>query len=406
MGRRDMNLEHIKMLYVHASSVVYDMMDALRSLGYYVEEYPQRISGFLVEEAVIEDIINYIKANGITHIFSINLVDNLAIATERLDGRVKYVSVIWDAPYYKLLSRYGTIDSCYFSVFDQTDYARCIERKVPHVLYQPLSVGRELVTRFIKETSRDAQFLNEVCFVGNLYDNNLYDEYVTKAPQMLQDFFVAIFEESAFKWDGTDRIHGKVSKETFEYLKKHTPNFELINLFEIEDLEYFETYYLMRKVANIERVILLNMLAEMFSVTLYTASKTAKQQLKNIKIMPPVEGGITASTVFAQSRINLNITLKGIERGTPQRVMDIMGVGGFCLSSYSPETAELFEEDKEIVMFKTPDELAKKIEYYLVHEAERKEIAEAGCRKVLQCYTSEEKCRKLMDWVEGEEINR
>lgn len=65
--------------------------------------------------------------------------------------------------------------------------------------------------------------------------------------------------------------------------------------------------------------------------------------------------------------------------------MDIMGAGGFVLSSYCAETAELFEEDKEIVMFKTPEELIEKTDYYLAHDAEREQIARAGYEKVMKC---------------------
>ena len=86
--------------------------------------------------------------------------------------------------------------------------------------------------------------------------------------------------------------------------------------------------------------------------------------------------------------------------------MDILGAGGFVLTNYCEETAKLFEEDREIVMFRTPEELMEKTAYYLVHDREREQIAAAGCRKVLQCYTYEKKLRRLMKWVEGKTEER
>ena len=79
-----------------------------------------------------------------------------------------------------------------------------------------------------------------------------------------------------------------------------------------------------------------------------------------------------------------------------------MGAGGFVLSAYCPETAELFEEDKEIVFFKTPEEMLEKADYYLEHDTERRQIAAAGRRKALNCYTYNKKMRELLAWLEEE----
>ena len=72
------------------------------------------------------------------------------------------------------------------------------------------------------------------------------------------------------------------------------------------------------------------------------------------------------------------------------------------MTNYCAETAELFEEDKEIVMFKSPEELVEKAAYYLTHDKEREEIARAGHRKVMNCYTYDRKLKQLMEWVEKE----
>ena len=107
--------------------------------------------------------------------------------------------------------------------------------------------------------------------------------------------------------------------------------------------------------------------------------------------------------IYAHSKINLNLSIKGMEGATPQRVMDITGAGGFAITNYCEETLELFEEDKEIVTYKSPEELLEKVDYYLVHDEERKKIARAGYEKTLNCYTYDKKLTQLMKWVEGNE---
>ena len=121
--------------------------------------------------------------------------------------------------------------------------------------------------------------------------------------------------------------------------------------------------------------------------------------MPKVHLRPPVLAGEATSFIYTVSRINLNIALKGIEGGTPQRIMDIMGAGGFVLTNYCEETAELFEEDREIVMFRTPEELLWKVDYYLEHEEEREQIARAGHEKAMNNYTYEKKIKSLLDWV-------
>ena len=393
----------IRILYVYTTSVISDLIDALKNLDYEVEVYPDIVTTPFPDNEMIDRLAEHIDTHSITHIMSIDIQDNLALAAKK--SGIKYVSVIWDAPYFKLYSPYGRMECCYFSVFDQKDYARCKERRTPHIIYQPLSVERDFMTSMYANMDKrqgKQQYLHDICFIGGLYEENFYDEFMMKAPSVLQDYFISIFEEAAFKWDGTDHIYGKTSPEIIEYMRRTVPGFEFINLFEIEDTELFERTFLVRKIANIERIAILNLLAENYHVTLYTHSQAAREVLSEVEICPPVNPTKEAFEVFGQSKINLNLSLKGIERGTPLRVINICAAGGFALTNYCPETAELFEEDKEIVMFRSPEELIEKTDYYLTHEAEREAIAKAGYEKVLRCYTSEEKCRKLMEWVESE----
>lgn len=54
------------------------------------------------------------------------------------------------------------------------------------------------------------------------------------------------------------------------------------------------------------------------------------------------------------------------------------------LSQYTDDLASLFEPDKEAVYFKTPNELVDKTKYYLEHEEEREQIANAGYTRLIR----------------------
>lgn len=393
----------MKILYVYGMAKTKDIVYTLRKMGYEVEEYPKVQENSIFSEQEMDALVQYIEKHQITHVMSIHLIYNIPIAA--LKAGIKYISVIWDAPYIKIYTPFGKLPCCWFSVFDRLDCERFQKAGIAHVLYQKLAVNKDDVTKWNLsiEKRRAGRYINDVCFVGNLYENNAYDHYLNSIPENMQQYFNSIFEEAAFRWDGVNRIYGKTGEEILKYIQLFNPDFELENKLDISDTEYFEVLYLVRKIANIERVVILSTLSEMFSTTLYTNSEVDKTKLSKVKIMPPVAAGEAASHVYAGSKINLNISLKGIEGGTPQRIMDVMGAGGFMLTNYCEETAELFKEDEEIVMFKTPEELVEKIDYYLTHEKERENIAKAGQAKVLSCYTYEQKLTELMKWVESEE---
>ncbi|MBD5450590.1 MAG: glycosyltransferase [Lachnospiraceae bacterium] len=391
----------MKILYVYGMSKANDIPLTLRKLGYEVEEYEKIQSNSILNNEETDELVAYIKSHQITHLMSIHLIYNLAMAALKAD--IKYVSVIWDAPYIKIYSPFGKLNNCYFSVFDRLDNERFRKAGIPHTLYQTLAVSKADVIAWNRKAKKAlaGKYINDICFVGNLYEDNLFDKRVKNMPQVIVDYFNSIFEEAAFRWDGVNRIYGKTSREMLKYMEMVSQDFRLDNRLDIEDTYLFEVIYLVRKIANIERVAVLNTLSEAYHVVLHTASEVGADKLGNVEVRLPVRPGEDATVVYMGSKINLNISLKGIEGGTIQRIMDVMGAGGFMLTNYCVETAELFEEDKEIVMYKTPEELFEKVEYYLKHDKEREQIAKAGSAKVIECYTYEKKLKHLLEWVES-----
>ena len=66
------------------------------------------------------------------------------------------------------------------------------------------------------------------------------------------------------------------------------------------------------------------------------------------------------------------------------------------LSNYQAEMAEIFEEDKEIVLFRTPEEMIEKAEYYLTHDNERIRIGVNAYKKVKEYYSYGCQMQKLI----------
>lgn len=395
----------MRILYVYGMAHTKDIPITLKKMGYKVEEYPIKQENSVLNDEEVEKLVTYIRRRRITHLMSIHLIYNLAVAAYKTG--IKYVSVIWDAPYIKMYTPFARLDNCWFSVFDRLDNERFKKAGIPHTLYQPLAVNKTDAIAWSEKAQKTlaGTYINEICFVGNLYEDNLFDQRVKNMPQIVVDYFNSIIEEVAFRWDGVNSVYGKINEEMLKYMKMVSPDFYIDNNLDIDDVYLFEVSYLVRKISNIERVAVLNTLSEVYPVVLHTTSEVGQDQLGNVEVRLPVRPGEDAAVVYAGSKINLNISLKGIEGGTIQRVMDIMGAGGFVMTNYCEDTADLFEEDKEIVMYKTPEELFEKADYYLKHDEEREKIARAGHDKVIANYTYEAKLKKLLEWVEGEGCN-
>lgn len=390
----------MKILCIRTGLESGDIMEALAALGIETELYDRELDYSAVSMEEIDRLAEYIRTHHVTHALSTHLIYNLAVAAAM--AQIKYMAIIWDAPYNKLFTPYGRAENCWFSVFDRIDAQRFREAGFRHILYQPLAVNQYDIRRWKALGKLGGSYYNDVCFIGSLYDQNAYDKELVQMPAVLRDYFDSIFEEAAFRWDGEERVHGKTGKEVVRCLEMALPAFALGNSSEVDDERWFEDLYLVRKLANIERVGVLNLLAEYFHVTCSTYRGSGADSLKGVRVTPPVEEGEAFAIMAARSRINLNISLKGIRGGTPKRVMDIMGAGGFMLTNYCEETAGLFEEGREIEMFRTPEELVDKTAYYLKHEEERKTIAAAGQRKVLENYTYDKSLKELIEWVENE----
>ncbi len=389
----------MKILCMQTGLESQDIMTALEKLGYQAVIYDRKQKYSIINMEEIEMLADYIRVNQITHVISMHLLYNVSVAAAV--AGIKYLVIVWDAPYDKMFTAYGRAENCYFSVFDRVDAQRFREAGFAHIMYQPLAVNQYNIQKWEVQGKLGGDYYNDVCFIGSLYDDNLYDKELKQLPDVMKNYFDSIFEEAAFRWDGVNRVYGKTGNEILRYLEMMIPDFALNNTYDIEDAEVFEDLYLVRKLGNIERIGVLNLLAEYFSVTVCTYHSPSVAKLKNVRVLPPIEQGEAFAIMVSKSKINLNISLKGIRGGTPLRVMDIMAAGGFVLTGYCEETAELFEEDKEIAMFSTPEELVEKVAYYLEHEDERKAIAAAGQQKVLAEFTYEKLLKRFLDWTEN-----
>ncbi len=85
---------------------------------------------------------------------------------------------------------------------------------------------------------------------------------------------------------------------------------------------------------------------------------------------------------YGQSDINFNCTSKQMKGAVNQRVFDVPAAGGFVLTDWRPQMANLFDPG-EMACYHDPGEIPDLVRHYLKHPAEREKITRAARKKVL-----------------------
>jgi spore maturation protein CgeB len=369
-----------------------DCRDALKRLGHNVETVKFDNAGFELTEEILSFFTKKFSRteNGKRYydcVFSFDYFPNISQACQKFD--VPYISWIFDSPHYTLDSHtLGNSVNRVF-VFDKVLYKRLCDRGVNTVHYTTLAVNSERLTKLCdqldKETGGNIVYEHDVCFLGNLYDNefNFYDQvkYLPPALKMYVDA-VIMGQEKVF---GIDLFSDPkvMSAERIAQLREYI-KFEKTDKYEIDYDEVILDMLRKKVTVNERRNILLEM-GKRFDTVLYTMP--GAKPIENVCNLGTANYMKKMPKVFHRSKINLNITLRCILGGIPLRVVDILGAGGFLITTYQDIIAEYFTDGVELVMAATPEDMLQKTAYYLEHEEERKEIARRGQEKVLRDFS-------------------
>jgi spore maturation protein CgeB len=81
------------------------------------------------------------------------------------------------------------------------------------------------------------------------------------------------------------------------------------------------------------------------------------------------------------------------------RLFEATGVGTLLVTDWKENLHELFEPGKEVVFYRTPDECAEAVQYYLEHDEEREAIARGGQKRTLRDHTYCQRMPELVDIV-------
>lgn len=367
-----------------------DACECLLRLGHEVADVKYQLTDKFHDEQLENSLTGVLIQHGFDIVFSFDYFPVLSDIAE--NAGVKYISWVYDSPHNTLYAK-NIFNKCnYIFCFDSLDAQRLKQLGVMHAYHMPLAANAERLDALLGELKVPQRYDYDISFVGSLYRGkyNFYDSI--KMPEYYRGFYDGIMQ-SQMELYGCDIVSQLVTDSRFEKISSSFSIEPDDRLF-ITKKDYF-IQFIQKKITSVERVKALNCLAERYNVTLFSGS--SDEELRQVEYKGYVDYLTEMPRIFRNSKINLNISLRSIVSGIPLRCIDIMGAGGFLLSNYQPELAELFVEGEEMVMYTSMDDLKEKAEYYLEHDAEREQIAFNGWRKIHEEYDMENVLYKIIN---------
>lgn len=285
-------------------------------------------------------------------------------------------------------------------LFDSAQYETFSAKNSSCIFHLPLASNPERWNQVIQSASSEdiSRFSSEVSFVGSLYTEKCPYDRLTDAPDYLTGYLNGIMQAQL-------KIYG------YHFLEEVLPD-SIVTQF-AEHLPGFYTpapdsccsnrtitaqLYLDSKISALERTNLMQSVGSRFSVSLYTGSNTAGLPVQNCGLAKTLT---EMPLVFHYSKINLNITAKSIHSGLPLRIFDVLACGGFLITNYQSELTNYFSPGEDLEYYTSEDDLLQKIDYYLTHEKDRKEIAANGLATIKKYHSYPERLLQMISLAYG-----
>ena len=358
--------------------------NAINRLGYTLVPFDRMFESVDYDKNYLEALAKLLQNNRDTDcVFSVNFQPIIARTCKVF--RIPYISWTVDCPQFQLYSKTIDYPTNRIFLFDRMQYERFAPYNPDCIFYMPL--GCDLDTwDSIKLTVQDHKNYDcDVSFVGSLYsEKTRYNGIEKNLPEYMRGYVDGLIDAQLNVY-GYNFIEDSISDKWAQEFKKYADWIPLAEDYREDTKGIVADTYIGYKCTEQERIRLLTAVSERFNTHLWTLSDASK--IPKIHNRGGADSNNMMPHIIKCSKINLNMTNKPIKTGLPLRIFDLMGAGGFVISNYQAEIPEYFEIDKEIVLYESIPDLINKIDYYLTHDDETKQIAKNGHDRIKKEHT-------------------
>lgn len=335
-------------------------------------------------------------------VFGFNYFPEIAKVCKELS--VEYFAWVYDNPCVQLYSYTVMFPTNHIFVFDSDTYFRFANQGISTISFLPMAANTKRLASISLSPAINSEcnskYLHDISFVGSLYteEHNFYQRMINKGISGYTEGYIRGLMEAQKLLYGFNIIEGKLNDAVINDMYSALPLEPDEGSVITKEILFME-YVLNRQITAEERTHMLRLIGKTFGndndVAIYT--RDPNTMIDGCKNFGSVDFYQKTPQIFGQSKINLNISLRSIVNGMPLRCFEIMGSGGFLLTSFAGDFEHFFVDGEDYVSFESIPDMLGKIDYYLSHDKEREEIARNGFLKVTAEHTYLDRVKEMFN---------
>lgn len=381
----------MKILFYRYNSICEpDVMEQFEKLGLELDVLSNEIDNKALSPSErITLISDMLSKENYLFVFSINFFPSISDVCNIY--KVPYVGWSVDSPLPEIYHKSIQNECNRMFVFDKKQFEDISPYNPGNVFHLPLGTNVERwdsVTSSVSAADRK-KYASDISFIGSLYSEKDPFLKIENPSEYLLGFTDGLLKVQS-ELQGVNIIEKSLTSDIITELKEKLPGEFYPSEVTVKNMDSYSAAHsiLGMHCATLERENILKALSEHFKVDLYTRSDVTP-----FKDYPNVicHGGAKTLTempkVFNLSKINLNITLRAIEKGASLRIWDIMGCGGFLMTNFQEEINDYLIAGEDYDFYADLGDLIEKCDFYLKNEDIRARIARTGYEKVKKFHT-------------------
>lgn len=122
---------------------------------------------------------------------------------------------------------------------------------------------------------------------------------------------------------------------------------------------------------------------------------------RGVRFRGPAAHGAPLTKIYRESSINIDIARLYQADIVPMRVFDVLACGGFLLVEHSEDLECLFDVGREILSYRSIEELGELVRHFLAHPEERLHFANVGREVVLERFSFDSRVDRMLGALHG-----